>query len=345
MYKRKTSNLFLGLLFGALFFVLFKGIIHAGGYYAIYSALLFTPIYWTTAIGVFVFFYVKTITNGKPLVIKDAFHFSPLLIQVLFHGYWYVKPLSVKLAFYENEYFSGILFYEEWIAVALCATYTLLAFKTIQGFINNNAKALVKEQLKPLSWSKKLTLILLVYIGFWASYLAVDTFSSNFTLPYAAYYPLYILTIGFIIWIAMSVFLILEIVNQPTVISEKRKEVLDDTALKLTIEKELIPSIFDVNYGLLSTENLADKLEVTPKYLSEYFNMHFGVSYNEYIINQRMKKFEALIHQFDAHAGDVIKQLQYECGYLSKASFNRHVKAHFGDTPSNLVKLKEVSIL
>jgi AraC-like DNA-binding protein len=342
LYKRKQSNLYLGLLFGTLFFVLFKGIIHAGEYYTNYSVLLFIPIYWTTAIGVFTFLYVKEITLGFQFKLKHTLHFLPLLIQVCFHSYWFVKPYHIKRTFYENEYFSGILFYEEWIAAFLAIAYTTLSLRIIKRFITKHHKVLDEKHLQSLFWSKKLSVVQLVYTGLWIAYLAIDTFASNFTLPYAYYYPLYVATITFIGWIGLSVLLIPTIINSPTKLTVNN-ELFNNVNLKQTIEVTLIPNIFDINYTLLTTEQFAEKMGVNAKYLSDYFNIHFNSTYNDYIIAQRMKQFEALTQTFDASKGDVIKQLQYGCGYLSKATFNRHVKFHFGDTPSNLVKLSVVS--
>ena len=333
--KRKLSNLFLGFFSGAIFFVLFKGVIHANEYYQVYPSLLFLPIYWTTGIGCFLYFFIQcTIDKSYCLKLSIIIHFLPLIIQVFYHGYWYFQTPGEKLEFYTNQYFFDLLLYEEISAILISSTYTILAYLDISNYLKKSKLLLSPASLQSISWSKKLNQFFLAFIFLWTGYTLVDLLGYGYKLPYVAYYPLYILLVLYIVWIAVGLFNNTQLTNTHA----QLRQILDDRQidrLKTKIDDLLFPEIFDPDKQPPIIEVLACQLNVTKKNLSDFFKIYFETTYPGFIRKARMEKFHELVQIIAIEEQEYsIRDLRERCGYANKASFNRHVMEFFGQSPS-----------
>lgn len=339
--RRKKGNIFLASLILAVFFVLLKGIFHANDDLTYYPELLFLPIYWTTGFGALIYLFVKYSIQIKNPTGRDVIHFTPLLLQVVFHLFWYVATSKEKIQFYTDQYFSTGLLFEEAIAIGLMTIYMIKTFVLLKKFWNSQ-----RDNLTPLS--KQNVLWLWQMIGAWSSFLLLwitytitDYYMADYTFPYEFYYPLYGLIYFLIFWIAYRVTKTPEFLTNHLTYPFSRKEEIQFKDLKESFEELVIPKIFDsqsTEYGL---EQIAQILEISRHQLKNFLKKQYNLSYTGYIRSQRMKKFEEMTDlELSENNTPSIGKLRLKCGYSAtqRSSFNRDVRNIFSCSPSEFIE-------
>lgn len=83
----------------------------------------------------------------------------------------------------------------------------------------------------------------------------------------------------------------------------------------------------------LSLTDLADELGITNKQLSELLNQHLNINFYTLINAYRIEEFKSRIAGIDKDKFTLLG-IAYDCGFKSKASFNRVFKQKMGMTPS-----------
>ena len=108
----------------------------------------------------------------------------------------------------------------------------------------------------------------------------------------------------------------------------------------IRIEKRLMELQQDKLFILnpdLTISNLAAEMNIPSHHLSQYFSAAKNTTYNYYINDYRIKEFISRI-QDNEHVSLSIFGIAYDCGFKSKATFNRAFKKHTGLTPSEYIK-------
>lgn len=97
----------------------------------------------------------------------------------------------------------------------------------------------------------------------------------------------------------------------------------------LTILREKKPYLNDV----LTLTDLAKEVNISPKKLSELLNQHMNITFYNLINEYRVQEVIRRMHEpeFEKYS---IEGLAYECGFYSKATFNRIFKLKTGKSPS-----------
>jgi AraC-like DNA-binding protein len=87
----------------------------------------------------------------------------------------------------------------------------------------------------------------------------------------------------------------------------------------------------------LSLTELAQQLQTNPSFLSKMVNRGFAMNFNDYINYQRI---QAVISQLQdgRHKQQTLVSIAYECGFNSKATFNRAFKKAIGNSPQEYLK-------
>lgn len=87
----------------------------------------------------------------------------------------------------------------------------------------------------------------------------------------------------------------------------------------------------------LSLGEVADRLNVSPAYLSSVFKSERGESYSKYILRLRMERAQLLL---ETHSAGKINDIAIEVGYSSTKHFHSVFKEYFGVTPNEYRKRK-----
>lgn len=83
----------------------------------------------------------------------------------------------------------------------------------------------------------------------------------------------------------------------------------------------------------LSLSDMAQKLKTNTSVLSAAINSTFGKNFNDFVNEYRVKEFKKQI-KLPKNQNYTILAVAFECGFNSKATFNRAFKKFTGQSPS-----------
>ena len=100
---------------------------------------------------------------------------------------------------------------------------------------------------------------------------------------------------------------------------------------KTAIENLIVSESLFKNSELTLVE-IAKKLKTNIAIISKTVNQEFGVNFNDFVNNYRV---EAVKNSFakGEHKKSTLLGIAYDCGFNSKATFNRAFKKNTGKTP------------
>ena len=89
--------------------------------------------------------------------------------------------------------------------------------------------------------------------------------------------------------------------------------------------------------GEISLKVLSEKLELPSNHVSQVINQHFQKNFHDFINGYRLAAFQERIAQ-QAHEDYTILTIAYDCGFNSKATFNKFFKKELGVSPSSYIR-------
>ena len=81
----------------------------------------------------------------------------------------------------------------------------------------------------------------------------------------------------------------------------------------------------------ITLEQMAQKLGISPSYLSRLFQKEFGVSFSAYLTTVRLENAVSLLR----HTTLQIAEIAYRCGFKDSSYFIKTFRQHYGKTPGN----------
>ena len=115
-------------------------------------------------------------------------------------------------------------------------------------------------------------------------------------------------------------------------LSLKSGELLvDSTALndKHTLRMQAIAAYVRCNYRTANLPELSEKIGLTVPYLSKLINTHFGKSFKEIVIDERMARALEMLHTTTIPIGSIIRNV----GYENASYFHREFRRRTEKTP------------
>lgn len=330
----RTANRFLAL--AVLTIVLWMGwvlgkSVGLAAYFPHWSRL---PLQFSLALGPLIYFYVLKITRPEyKLSSTDLLHFIPLLLQQVIFVLEIGQSISTGAATYNTQVFrqtSPILNMAAFISVI---AYLYISFRLIESYYRqlkfNNVNDRCRNQMR---WLHRLIKAFGFLWLLWLPYIAIDYFYFHYQLGIHAYYPLYLLLAGMMIWIAA------------TVHSKPGSPV---TVPTMSVSKPVTPAalrqkgnwlkkvIEDKRYYQdpeLSLSSLAEKLNLSTHELSRIINIALKKSFNDFINEYRV--LDATRKMADpAYNHVTLLGIAYESGFNAQSTFSRIFKQATGRTP------------
>lgn len=271
-------------------------------------------------IGPFLYLYIKESTEGeKGKAGSWLFHILPILIAMICIGYFYpykeYRPLWQQTS-------QGIFC---WSLYSIWLTYIILSLIRLKdAFLRLFSKT---EKASDLDiWLINITLGVAII---WLAY---------FTNRYTSYI-VGALSFSFIFYLMMllwvfkrrkaNIFFQTQVKYANKKISSEESKALDSRLVEIFREKELYKN------PDLKLSELAEHLEVSSSYLSQYLNDNLGKSFSILINEYRIDAAEAMLKANDLLTLEAIGQ---ECGFKSNSSFYSAFKKFKGITPGKLKK-------
>jgi len=323
-------------------------VFHYGYLHKLKALVLATFIFEDPIIVLFgpmIFFYTNSIVKDSKITVKETI--VHLIVPLL-----YVITISIPSLItivsdiYAFEYLSRI---ENLIPFLILYSfvYCIISLKILQKFQELVKRNYSNLENKNLKWMQYLIIgaIFIIAIDVLASIYELSTGNLSYTIAYFTVIPIVFL-IGYLGYYGLSQSKILvpnfllmeENKNGTPKIEKKANSYNEGEMLNLTLKLE---RIIDVEKPYLredlTLKDLAELLQITDKKMSALLNRYLNTSFYDYINGLRVVEVKKRI-QDPAFEKYTLLAIALECGFNSKASFNRIFKKMTEVSPSEYKK-------
>jgi putative ABC transport system permease protein len=308
-YHSANKYLALALIISVLWIARILGI--DIGLAAIFPMWALMPFRLSLALGPLIYLYTLKITRPEfKLCFKDLLHFGPLLLE-----------LSAQLAF---QQLNPVLPFLAFISVIIYLYFShRLIVRFYQGLKFNEMSDRYRYQLR---WLHRLLTVFGLLWLLWMPFTAVHYYQSGIIV----YYPLYLLLMGTIIWMAVVAHSRPERMKAEVLVS--RSSLTADLMQKRNWLKGIVKENRYYHDPELSLTSLADKLGLTTHELSRIINTALKKSFNDFINEYRVAEVAQKMHN-PAHNHLTLMGIAYDSGFNSQSTFHRAFKELTGKTP------------
>jgi AraC-like DNA-binding protein len=311
---------------------------------AFYDKILWFPYSYILAIGPLLYLYTRSLTTPQFRInFKHIVHFLPawielstqvLLINTHDLPFYYYGPAftvfriieftacGISITYYSRQSLIRIKAHENWLA---------------ENF--SNTKDLTLTWLR--TFIKYLRMVWLIWLAFELSFMIFWHFRLHHMAVYALLYVLLGVVTYSVYWIAIQA-----LIKSQTLIDYKAAITpapnpsvyarLSNTEINSTIDalNHLMQTEKLYLHDTLTLRTLATRLQKDPNLVSHILNTHFKKTFHDYINEHRVNEVKARI-QNPSYAHLKLIEIAYDCGFNSKATFNRVFKNQTGTSPSS----------
>lgn len=320
-----------------------------------YPVFILTAAPFLLLHGPLLWLYIKSYTDQffklKTVYLLNLIPFAVMVIQLTFEIY--ILPANEKIEMVQTESFKYSLSYSIFVlAIAISpiiyfyfGLQSIYRYKLkIEGYFSQKA-GIDLRWLKVIigSW---LFMQLIVNAFFIADlFVPVASFGLMQFLSFATG-AVYVVFIGFYGLKQENVFLTHTI--QIDLEKEARNHLKDNyeklvTAAENEFVKQLLNHMSEHKPYLeaeITLKILSNQLKVSPEFLSEVINTDFNKHFFDFINYYRIEEFKSQIKN-EKNKKLTIIGIAYDCGFNSKATFNRVFKRSTGLTPSEYISTSQ----
>ncbi|WP_024769830.1 helix-turn-helix domain-containing protein [Aquimarina macrocephali] len=293
--------------------------------------------------GVFLYFYVSSVTNQFP---KNNWMAALHLLPAIF-GYTYLTNFFLLSGAQKIEVFGNRgEEYETFRIFGLALIFISgIAYVFWSNILLIKHRKNIRDQFSDIEEINLKWLQFLTYGlgGIWS----VVILTNNDTYIFIGV-SVFVILIGFFGVQQRVVFnsktLVLDEVNMKSSETKTKKEKYAKSGLTDKLAEDLYKNLMKlmIEEGLykdstLSLNDLASKLDVHPNYLSQTINEKERKNFYDFVNTFRVEEFKRLV-KINNNQQFTLLALAYDCGFNSKSSFNRYFKKRTGKTPSQYAK-------
>lgn len=268
------------------------------------------------ALGPFIYFYVRKLTlPDNKFNRADLLHFFPILSGLAGSAFPEIRVVIYIVAFI------SVLLYLFMSSRLIESYYRQLKFNEVSDRYRNQMR-----------WLLRLLKVFCFLWLLWLPYIITDHFYFRNRLGIEAYYPLFLLLSGTMIWIAATVH---SKPGAPAILdSSPAPRIPVPAALKQKAVwlREAMESKCYYRDAELSLGSLAEKLGLTVHELSRIINVALKKNFNDLINEYRVADVIRRMHD-PAFAHITLLGIALDSGFNSKSSFNRIFKEMTGKSP------------
>jgi AraC-like DNA-binding protein len=324
--------------------------------------MFYMPFQQLFFIGPILFFYVQSLLNPSfKLNNKQFLHLLPGILYLLYSlvVFVYDKVILGKYYFYENgmdKDFDAWYQYSGFISMLL---YLFLSIKYYNNYkklivqITSNADAVLFDWIRKYLFAFLAMVLLKVfaeiiyaifpqytnYAGIWWFYLSYSLIL--YYIAITGYSNSVETKIGF----EMSVFdkkpiLLFDQNQENNTIEIDYHEIKTEISPEINIWKSKIETLIQseklYQNPELSLTDIAKKLDSNSNIISRAINQGFAMNFNDFINNYRIEAVKEMF-QNGEHKKSTLLGIAYDCGFNSKATFNRAFKKNTGFSPKEFL--------
>ncbi|WP_422081013.1 helix-turn-helix domain-containing protein [Ulvibacterium sp.] len=298
---------------------------------------LFTPISFIVILGPLLYFYNKSVLSTHFRFKRPYFlHFVPGLIIFLWYFSTSLTEESTKRELMHSPFEVVISHYEQSIAVLFGLIYFAISFGVFKKWKSKHA--LRNHTLS--AWLLRFNYTFLGILIIWGLLIFVNYWIYSFGIATLLYQVLWISFGLFIYWICF------EVMNNPKFFLLNKTNngvngLVSITKAELNSITDRLESLMRVEKiylnEKLSLNEVAQNLEVNPKYLSMILNNSIGKSFYEYVNTFRIEEVKNLMVD-PVNSNITIEAIANKAGFNSKSSFNTMFKKVTGMTPKEFMR-------
>ncbi|MGH1364647.1 MAG: helix-turn-helix domain-containing protein [Calditrichia bacterium] len=190
----------------------------------------------------------------------------------------------------------------------------------------------------------KLTWLRLIVIGF---IILWGTAAVDFIVQVVGYRSFYLDGVSIVLLFSFANLIVYKGLKQPEIFTgltknkQKNKPFLPE-ATRIEYLNRLISVMKNEKPYLnptLTLNQLAEKLSISPRYLSHVINNSFTKNFYDYVNYHRIEEAKLLLSNKE-NQDQTVLEILYESGFNSKSVFNASFKKHTGMTPLQYKKMK-----
>lgn len=289
-------------------------------YSGIYEVFIHVGLTACALIGPFLYLYIKENVRPKQHSYTWVFHVLPYLLAMIIICTLYPYKDNRSLWFLQYKWWSfGNILYTQWLIYVVLAGFLL----------RDTFRKVFKKEEKLSSQEIWLLNIFLAVAIVWLAYRTVR-YTSYIVGALSFSFVFYI---SFLLWLfrrkKLPIFSNQAIKYANKKISQERARSIA-SQLEQVLEQEEI-----YRNPALKLPDLADALEVSPHYLSQYLNDNLGQNFTNFINTYRVKAAEKMLLN-SPHL--TLEAIGKECGFNSNSSFYSAFKKIKGLTPGQYKK-------
>ncbi|WP_413670685.1 ABC transporter permease [Mucilaginibacter sp. Mucisp86] len=299
--------------------------------YAVFWSRL--PMQFSLALGPLIYLYVlKTTRPEYKFHSRDLLHFAPLLLEL---GAWIIEiqeSIKTGAATYNTPIYQQLNPLLQLLAFISVAVYLYRCHTLIENFYRQlkfNGGDRYRHEMR---WLRNLITGFGLLWLLWIPFTAADYFYYNYKLNPQAYYPLYLLLMSMLTWIAARAFLRPEVSAQADTLPILKPSLPAELRQKGIWLKRTVKENHYYQDPELTLSSLAAKLNLHTHELSRILNTVLKKSFSDFINEYRVQAAARKMHD-PANNHITLLGIAYESGFNSQSSFNRIFKQVTGKSP------------
>ena len=322
-------------LFAIFLFMFGYGIYYVIMYWSGYSDTIKTAITFTFEIpfalfGPVFYFYVRNVVTGRKIIIKDIYHFIPVVCVLVSYGGFIFLPLEQKLYFKQNGQIDQAIIEIPYLGYLLALSVIVYGIFTYRKFVKT-----YKEDFDLRVWLKTISLNFILFGVSFVVYFIYIYFGSM-TKEYD-----YLISYAMVFFIGVaSYFCIIqpEVFNGKPIgkvipfVKYETSGLPPQFAKELKGQlKELMKSEMPYLNPNLNLDDLALMMNISRHHASQLINEYFNQNFYEFINLYRVDEAKAMLKE---EKGFNVEDIAFQCGFNNRISFYRAFKKNEGVSPT-----------
>ncbi len=327
--RNRTANRFLAALVVIISVRLAIYVLGFAGAYDDHPWIIFAPLDASLAFGPLLWLYVETLTRGRPPG-NWRLHLIPGASQIAYSCVAFALPLDAKLRWFRGPHLDWIEPAGLAALLASCGVYLMLAWRRQRDYQRWLDDSFAERERWRLGWMKVILAAFAATAAAAAVTAIVDVaiapvdYFGRTTVVVASSLLAYAL--GLLGWHHGS----LDLPAQPVAQAPPEPRPSRPAAAFPAWSRRVEAEGWWREEGLTLSE-VASRLATSERTLSRALSEATGCNFNAFVNGFRV---EAVMRAITAGTKDDLLSLALDCGFSSKASFNRAFLRHTGMTPS-----------
>ena len=337
-----------------LSFLLFLGALYIApymlGYAGWYSRqitreiLFFIPFMQVLVIGPVLYFYIKSLLfSNFEFTKKDLLHFLPGILYLIYSLVVFItdKFIVNEFYFYADGRDKDLKTWYQLLGLLSISVYLILSLKSYLQYKKTIFETLSFADTVVFQWIQNFLISFLLLIFLRILFFIVNPQWAEFGNQFWYYFCFslvffYIALNGYALDIKTSFFNFENIEESNEVVDEKTST----STIDINFWKEKIEKIINekqlYNNPKLTLVDVANQLETNPKTISTTINSGFHKNFNDFINDYRIEAVKEKIKHGE-HTKSTLLGIALDCGFNSKATFNRAFKKSTSLSPKEYI--------